>query len=569
MANVNDIADALESLGAKVPDRAAFAQKMTDPKYAETVRGHLKDAGATVSDSASFYKKFGTGFPSGAQSSVKAKSLINPEAEAARKLSETKYAAGGFGSTMRLPIAAVTAPVVGAWNTLTGSVGNLNNFSLARYKANMADYMRRASQNEGAPGLITDPLNFAGGAAIRVAKEPFVAGAHALQATRFAPAVASTTRFATSHPWLTHVGSGVGEGAYLGTVGGMLNRGQASTQDALDGAQYGLGALAREAAVGGILGGAGRGLSFAGEAIYPHRQHLLTEAKAKYGDASEAAMEQAMRDNLARTGFLGGQGRYIDAADANRALIGKEYGEALGAIPESRSIPYGLEEELGAPWNLIDNYEYPRSVDPRQYAQAIREQAEGLRVADLQGNVTKAVPSSNLRKALEKRAADFEQDLLAQKRKYGHTPDWMQNDLFGGTDLIDIKDVSKLRNKYTQQYSRGVTRKETVQQAADELMHDAIVGKITRDNPEYAAYLAERNTPQRYAIAARLAKQALVDTKVPQGLLRFGPLPALNNYRAPSMLYSGGKLLSSGAGVQAGTRLTDLLFMPSATDTTR
>jgi hypothetical protein len=58
MANTNDIANALEKLGATV-DRANFATKMQDPDFAERVRTSLEGAGASVPDSATFYNKYG------------------------------------------------------------------------------------------------------------------------------------------------------------------------------------------------------------------------------------------------------------------------------------------------------------------------------------------------------------------------------------------------------------------------------------------------------------------------------------------------------------------------------
>ena len=54
MADLNNIADALEDMGATV-DRGGFATKMADPKYAETVRQALLSGGADVSDSSTFY----------------------------------------------------------------------------------------------------------------------------------------------------------------------------------------------------------------------------------------------------------------------------------------------------------------------------------------------------------------------------------------------------------------------------------------------------------------------------------------------------------------------------------
>jgi hypothetical protein len=58
MANTNDIANALEKLGATV-DRANFATKMQDPDFAERVRTSLEGAGASVPDSSTFYNKYG------------------------------------------------------------------------------------------------------------------------------------------------------------------------------------------------------------------------------------------------------------------------------------------------------------------------------------------------------------------------------------------------------------------------------------------------------------------------------------------------------------------------------
>lgn len=52
----------LETMGAKV-DKGSFSKKMEDPTYVEKVRGLLAKGGATVPDSASFAKKYGTQKP--------------------------------------------------------------------------------------------------------------------------------------------------------------------------------------------------------------------------------------------------------------------------------------------------------------------------------------------------------------------------------------------------------------------------------------------------------------------------------------------------------------------------
>ncbi len=58
MANINDIANALEKLGATV-DRQNFATNMQKPEFAERVRVSLEGAGASVPDSATFYNRYG------------------------------------------------------------------------------------------------------------------------------------------------------------------------------------------------------------------------------------------------------------------------------------------------------------------------------------------------------------------------------------------------------------------------------------------------------------------------------------------------------------------------------
>ena len=433
--------------------------------------------------------------------------------------------------------------------SMTGKEGNLNNFTRAKFDANRQKAYEMGKAGQGVPVLVADPLNLVGGL---LAKGVLRVGAE------IGKDIAKYTPFLTKSGAVNSIARAVPVGATLGGVSGAMEPGGSAGHGALVG---GLSA--------GLLGGLGHGLSYAGEQLYPHRQFLLTETRAKYGKASEEAMKAAMREQMDRVGTFGWQNRYIDVADANRALIGQEYDAALDAIPHMRPITPDMPETM----RYSTNYAFPRAIDPNDYAADVAARAEALRIADLRGPVSKTVSSSGLKKALEKRAADFEDDLLAQgpyaARYQSGKPvsDELQQRI-ADMGFIDIRDVSKLRNKFSSQYGRGVTRKETVQQAADELMHDALVGKIKAENPEYTQYLADRNTDQRYAIAGRLAKQALVDTKVPTGLLRFGPLPALNNYAAPSLMYGGGKLLRTPFALQAGQRLADRLYAP-AVDTTR
>lgn len=56
---INKVIDALEQVDQEPIDRNSFYEDMKDPEYVESIRKYLEENGADVSDSASFYEKYG------------------------------------------------------------------------------------------------------------------------------------------------------------------------------------------------------------------------------------------------------------------------------------------------------------------------------------------------------------------------------------------------------------------------------------------------------------------------------------------------------------------------------
>lgn len=200
MANHDELIGALESLGANV-DRKNFSTKMQDPKFAEDVRNALQGAGATVSDSSTFYQKYSgaatanqgtddaslfkqiqnatlTSGYSGLSDEHKLaldNALMNVKAQNPNAFtsiddvhSQMDKEAGvdirsKVGRTLRTPLAGIVGTVEGAAGALGGAVGAQSGNRLEQAKEqglNAAmEGLTAGKEGRGLEGMASDPAN--------------------------------------------------------------------------------------------------------------------------------------------------------------------------------------------------------------------------------------------------------------------------------------------------------------------------------------------------------------------------------------------------------------------------
>jgi hypothetical protein len=156
-------------------------------------------------------------------------------------------------------MSVLASPVVGAWNTLTGSKGSLNDLSWQKYKDNVAAAIDQGHEGRGVPGLIADPMNVLGGPLVRGATAPFVRLA---QTSRVAPLVSRAARLAET-PVVGVPLRGFARGAAHGAVVGG-----ASSLDPTVDYNFAQGALGG-GLFGGALGASGELLQSSAKANFP------------------------------------------------------------------------------------------------------------------------------------------------------------------------------------------------------------------------------------------------------------------------------------------------------------
>lgn len=300
MANTNDIANALEKLGATV-DRANFATKMQDQDFAERVRTSLEGAGASVPDSATFYNKYGVNRVTQAKdqyaqdvatqnlNKIEAYKQENPNISALFPISSENVATGDRGVFSNLvgavkdvsafPGRALNAAVgltaENAANAIYGPRDTDTQLQLAKEalgnaRSRLGQYVAptEAGLGEGiAQNLITDPY------AIPLAA---VGGP-------IAGKIAGSTLGA-----LGKFGASVGVDAATNAAIGAVERGTSTNpeQRAFDVKQMGLDAL-----IGGAPTGLMHGLGAVGG-------RLLNRTKSDLGEEVIASTPRKVRDDL-------------------------------------------------------------------------------------------------------------------------------------------------------------------------------------------------------------------------------------------------------------------------------
>lgn len=594
MANLNDIADALESMGASV-DRSTFASKMQNPQFAENVRNALKEGGADVSDSASFYNNYsntkskeGQGYKYHNQEeyedlyanarqvgysaldpaqkelfnkafpySKAAKTMTLQEAQAATDADALQNTAPQLSAllprTMQsrdanaLDVGADVLSIPGrgiasgldlAWEGLKHAVNAGGNAAraiggqAAPMPMQEDDYKQEALQQLQNPkgNLLKDPAFLpsliAGPAVEAIGKIPAIARL-----------VAGVLPAGKAGDILAGMLSGAGQGAAIDAIHQMDQ-------------QYSPSEGATAAGIGAVGGAVSPIVSPLVQKLFPYYTQGIINKNT--GEINKNA-KTALSDMMNQVSFPGTQEQYLNAYNAIKNNIGSEYDQAINAIPESRLA-------INQPFAGIGN---PRFVFKKDVADLGKTAKEDY-IKTLQGKVPYDVSPDEIQSALDKKIEQLQKSFAYQKPAYLHgvsaadeqdaiarnkalqeqLQKYYENYHRQGSEeeAKDISDLLKFRKVFSSQYKKSANIDERPKQLADYLLHDAITQKASQI-PEYAKYLADRNTNARYSGIRAWGDYLDKEVPNPRGIARSFPM-LLNSYVGPTALYKLSRGLS-------------------------
>lgn len=210
---------------------------------------------------------------------------------------------------IRKGLAAITAPVIGAWNTMTGPKGNIGNPDQIPYTQAVGESYNKAIEGRGIPGIVSDPVNLT----------MFIPGVGEVAMSRLAGMggkAAKAGEFLASHPVITKGAGSAIEGA-----------GYTGASEALDPTKEFTGRdLAIAGGLGGVLGAGGGFLQQWGKESFPG----IMTGNARSIDAPTKARLAEHLDEILGAGFTPKNRRgFEQLSDKETAILGQAYNKGI------------------------------------------------------------------------------------------------------------------------------------------------------------------------------------------------------------------------------------------------
>lgn len=210
---------------------------------------------------------------------------------------------------IRKGLAAITAPVIGAWNTMTGPKGNIGNPDQIPYTQAVGESYNKAIEGRGIPGIVSDPVNLT----------MFIPGVGEVAMSRLAGMggrAAKAGEFLASHPVITK-----------GTGSAIEGAGYTGASEALDPTKEFTGRdLAIAGGLGGALGAGGGFLQQWGKESFPG----IMTGNARSIDAPTKARLAENLDEILGAGFTPKNRRgFEQLSDKETAILGREYSAGI------------------------------------------------------------------------------------------------------------------------------------------------------------------------------------------------------------------------------------------------
>lgn len=221
---------------------------------------------------------------------------------------------------VRKGLASLTAPFIGAWNTMTGPKGNIGNPDQIPYTQAVGESYNKAMEGKGIPGLVSDPINLT----------MFIPGVGEVTAARLAGMggkAAKAGEYLASHPTILKGAGSAIEGA-----------GYTGASEALDPTKEFRG---RDMVIGGGIGGAlGTGAGFLkqwGKESFPG----VMTGNARSIDAPAKERLAAELDEILSQGMFPKNRRgFEQISDRETAKLGKEYSRGI-----QEATPFSFYDE--------------------------------------------------------------------------------------------------------------------------------------------------------------------------------------------------------------------------------
>lgn len=331
MANVNDIANALEKLGATV-DRANFATNMQKPEFAERVRVSLEGAGASVPDSATFYDRYGVN----KVAQAKAQYAQDVAAQRQTNIQDAKRDNPNLAAFLPRTLENVVAGDRGKWGNVldfakdvTSLPGRMADATIGNLSENVANliYGPKDIRSQWELAKESQKANLARMAQVEL--PPEASGvekfAHGVVTDPYAIpliAVGGPLASAIGKTGLTGaklVGAGIAADAALNAATGVVDRSASADPNvkALSASD-----IARDAALGGAFSGIVRGLGASGS-------WLKRKSIADLGEEVIASTPRKSRGDVIEA--------FDPSGDKDKAATA--IGEYLTTTPEGKYIP--------------------------------------------------------------------------------------------------------------------------------------------------------------------------------------------------------------------------------------